>query len=405
MRRVRLWALLADTIPLYPLYALLFADVGLSDAEISALFVVWSVSCLLAEVPSGALADRFSRRGAVAAGGVFQAAGYLLWTAFPGFWMFAAGFALWALGGALVSGALEALLYDGMAAAGQAHQFTRVYGQVNALELIAQLPAALAATVLFAVGEFALVGWVSVGMCLTAAAMALRIPETPPYRAAAAHGVVQGGTVQGGEGQGGGEPDGDEDARSGLTLLREGAREALGDRTVRGAVLAVALLGSLDGIEEYFGLMASSWDVPTGLVPLAVLGIPMAGALGAACAGGLRDAGPWGLAGVLGAGVPLLALAAWLAGPPGLLGVAVFYALYRAVLVVGKARLQERIESTARATVTSFAGLGTELVALLVYGAWAFGGLPGVTALAVLVALTLPYGLRRPAERVAALTR
>ncbi len=46
------WALLADTVPLYPLYALLFADTGLSDAEISALFVIWSVVGIAAEVPS-----------------------------------------------------------------------------------------------------------------------------------------------------------------------------------------------------------------------------------------------------------------------------------------------------------------------------------------------------------------
>uniref|UniRef100_UPI001F24BEEC MFS transporter n=1 Tax=Saccharomonospora iraqiensis TaxID=52698 RepID=UPI001F24BEEC len=179
---MRLWALLADTIPLYPLYALLFAEVGLSDAEISALFVVWSVAAVVVEVPSGALADRFSRRGSLAAGGVFQAAGYLLWITLPGFTVFAAGFVLWALGGALLSGSREALLHDGLAAVGRAERFAPVYGQLNALELVAQAPAALSATVLFAVGEFTLVGWVSVGMCLTAAAVATRIPE--PARSA-----------------------------------------------------------------------------------------------------------------------------------------------------------------------------------------------------------------------------
>jgi hypothetical protein len=36
------WAMLADSVPLYPLYALLFADSGLSGAQISALFAIWS---------------------------------------------------------------------------------------------------------------------------------------------------------------------------------------------------------------------------------------------------------------------------------------------------------------------------------------------------------------------------
>ena len=46
--------------------------------------------------------------------------------------------------------------------------------------------------------------------------------------------------------------------------------------------------------------------------------------------------------------------------PAGMVGVAVFYGAYRCVLVVVDARLQERIESRSRATVTSVAGVGTE---------------------------------------------
>ena len=97
-------------MPLYEFYALLFADNGLSDAQISALFVVWSIVGLLAEVPSGALADRFSPRLALMAAGVLQAAGYAVWLLMPGFAGYAAGFVLWGIGGSLVSGAFEALL-------------------------------------------------------------------------------------------------------------------------------------------------------------------------------------------------------------------------------------------------------------------------------------------------------
>ena len=66
--------LLADLVPIYPLYALLFADSGLSDAEISALFALWSAVGIIAEVPSGALADRFGRRTALVVGALVQAA-------------------------------------------------------------------------------------------------------------------------------------------------------------------------------------------------------------------------------------------------------------------------------------------------------------------------------------------
>lgn len=130
-RRLLGWALLADTIPLYPLYALLFADTGLSGSQISALFAIWSAVGVLAEVPSGAVADRFSRRGCLVAAGVLQAVGYLGWVLLPGFAGFAAGFVLWGLGGSLISGAQQALLYDGLAAAGAQDRYAQVSGVIT----------------------------------------------------------------------------------------------------------------------------------------------------------------------------------------------------------------------------------------------------------------------------------
>ncbi|PXY20994.1 MFS transporter [Prauserella muralis] len=385
---MRGWALLADVVPLYPLYALLFADTGLSDAEISALFALWSVTGIVAEVPTGALADRFSRRTALVLGGVGQAAGYVCWTAWPGFAAFAAGFVLWGLGGTLVSGAKEALLYDGLAAAGAAGHFTRVYGQVSALELIAQVPAAAAAAALFAAGGFPLVGWASVGTCLAAACVAASLPEPPrPSTADDDH------------------DDADDGGAGYWATLRAGVAEALRRPGVRGTVLAVALLTSLDDIEEYFPLLARDWHVPVTWTPVAIVGIPLAGAAGAALAGRWPRPRPGTLLLALLAAVVALGLPGLFAHPAGLAGVAVFYALYRAVLVIGTARLQERIDSTARATVSSVAGLGTDLAGLLMFGAWAVAGLAGVLVLALLVAVALPFGLRQapeegPARRV-----
>src|SRR4051794_11376583 len=134
---------------------------------------------MVAEVPAGALADRFSRRGALVAGGLLEAGGYLLWVASPGFAGFAAGFVVWGLGGALASGALEALLYDSLSAAGEAAAYPKVLGRVTAIGLLAAVPSALLATALFALGGYDLVGWASIAICLAAAALASRLPEPP----------------------------------------------------------------------------------------------------------------------------------------------------------------------------------------------------------------------------------
>lgn len=43
-------------MPLYPVYALLFADAGLTTGAISSLFAIWSVVAFAGEIPAGALA-------------------------------------------------------------------------------------------------------------------------------------------------------------------------------------------------------------------------------------------------------------------------------------------------------------------------------------------------------------
>lgn len=357
------WALLADTVPLYPLYALLFADTGLSDAEISALFVIWSVVGIAAEVPSGVLADRFSRRGCLVVAGGLQAVAFAVWIAFPGFAGFAAGFVVWALGGALISGAQEALLFDGLAVVGADDGYARVQGWVTAAGLVAQIPAALLATGLYALGGYELVGWVSVGVALGGSALAARLPEAPHV------------------------PD-EEPAH--LSTLRTGVREVAASPLLRAAVLAAALLGGLDAVDEYFPLLVVDRGIPVELVPPVMLVITVAGAAGAAFGGAANRLRPWALGAVFGVAMVLFGASGLVPHPAGLVAVAVFYGLYRVVLVVVDARLQARIAGPARATVTSVAGFGVELVGLALFGLWALGGPVAVVAVWLAVAVALP---------------
>ena len=359
------WAALSELVPLYPLYALLFLDTGLSGAQISMLFAVWSITSFITEVPAGVLADRWSRRGVVVLAGVLQAAGFAVWTAAPEAWAFAVGFVIWGLSGALVSGASEALVYDGLAAVGAEGSYARVNGWMTSAELLVQVPTAFAASALFAVGGYPLVGWASVAVCLAAAALALRFPEAPR-------------TVE----------DGDEET------LREGVVESLRSPSLRVLVLSVALIGGLDAIEEYFPVLAGDWGVPTTAVPFAVLVIALAGAAGAALGGRADRLRGGTLLALLVVAAGCLAAAAVWARPAALVAVAVFYALYLAVLVVAEARLQDGIASTHRATITSVAGLGIEVASLLVFAAWALGGPTTVALLVLAVVPVVRAGLR-----------
>ena len=177
---------------------------------------------------------------------VLEAACFALWTALPSAASFAAGFVLWGIGGSLSSGAAEALVFEGLAAADAESRYARLTGWMRAAELAVQVPTALAATVLFAVGGYALVGWASVVMCLATALVATRLPD--PGRAARL----------------------EDDADSLLATLRDGVSEVFRHPGLAVVVAAVALLLSLDGAEEYFPLMAAGWGVWAAAVPLLV---------------------------------------------------------------------------------------------------------------------------------------
>ena len=78
-RRLLAWQALDEAMPVFPVYALLFADAGLSVAQISVLLALWSVVGLVLEVPSGAWADTVSRRALLAGGAVVYAAAFATW--------------------------------------------------------------------------------------------------------------------------------------------------------------------------------------------------------------------------------------------------------------------------------------------------------------------------------------
>jgi MFS family permease len=358
------WAALSELVPYYPLYALFFLDTGLSESQVSFLFALWSVTALLTEVPAGALADRWSRRKVLAVAGALQAAAFAVWTVAPGFPSFAAGFIVWGVSGALVSGTSEALVYDGLAALGAQQSYVRINGWMTAAELGIQAPTALAASVLFALGGYGLVGWVSAGVCLAAGLLALRFPEAPRSRE-------------------------DDEAP-----LLTGVIESLRSPALRLVVPAVVLVGGLDAIEEYFPILAGDHGVPAAAVPGAVLGISLAGAAGAAGAAVGSRVRRFPVPITLAVAGLCLATAAVVPGWAALVPAAVFYGLYLAVLVVAEARLQDRITGPYRATITSVAGLGIEVASLLVFAAWAGGGPVAVAVLVLAVVPVTAAGLR-----------
>ncbi len=374
------YAALGEFVLLYPLYALLFDETGLTVAQISSLFVIWSLSSVLASVPAGAWADVVPRRYLLAAAPLLAACAFVLWLLRPGYWAFALGFVLWGAGGALSSGSLEALVYTELARRGASDRYARVMGVTRALDVAAVGAATLLAIPVMAHGGYAAVGAASVAACVLCALAALALPE---HRAAAGGPASADGVTGTGEA---------EEAPSGyLDALRGGLAEARSSRRVRGAiVLVVAVTGFWEALDEYVPLLVAESGVPAATVPVAVLVVWTFVLLGGLLAGPASRLPVRVLAVLVGLAAPAIAAGALLDGPVGWVLIGVGFGLCQTAGVVADARLQDRITGPSRATVTSLAGLGTDALTTASYLLYA--GVFAVTGHALAFALfALPY--------------
>jgi MFS family permease len=109
-------------------YLLLLQRQGLSYVQISLLLSVWAASALLLELPSGILADLWSRKAVIALGMLLKAGGFLVWAFRPDFTGFLLGFIAWGAQEALCSGAAEALLYNALQLEDRESSFEAVAG-------------------------------------------------------------------------------------------------------------------------------------------------------------------------------------------------------------------------------------------------------------------------------------
>ncbi|AQS70616.1 MFS transporter [Streptomyces pactum] len=334
-----------DFVLLYPVYALLFSDTGLSVWQMSSLFVLWSLTSVVLEVPSGAWADAVSRRLLLVLAPLLTAAGFALWVLVPSYGAFALGFVLWGAGGALGSGALEALVYDELDRAGAADRYARVMGRARAVGIAATMTAMGLAGPVFARGGYDAVGAASVLVCLAGAAVATRFPE---HRA----------------------PSADGDRWS--AALRTGLAAARTDRSVRGALLLVPAVTAVWGaLDEYTPLLVRDTGVARETVPWLLLVIWAGATAGSLLAGTAGRLTTTGFAALLTGSALALAVGAVAGTPAALVLVAVAFGGFQLATVLADARLQERIDDTGRATLTSVAGLGTELGTLTTFGAYA----------------------------------
>jgi len=116
----------------YPVFTVLFLDYGLTLEQFAILNIVWALTIVLAEVPSGALADIVGRKRLVVFAAIMMVVEMALIVFAPIgassllFWQFLANRICSGLSEAAASGADEALAYDSLKALGREDDWSRI---------------------------------------------------------------------------------------------------------------------------------------------------------------------------------------------------------------------------------------------------------------------------------------
>jgi len=354
--KIYTYRIFCEFMLLYPLYNVMFVERGgLSVLQMSTLLTIWAVIILVAEVPSGALADMYPRRNLLGLAQVIRSIGYAVWVWWPTYWGFLAGLALWGISRSLSSGTFEALVYDELKSHGREHDYTRLIGSVESVAMFCSLGSTVLAAPVFAWLGYPGILWGSIAATILAALIAFTLPhvkarqevERPRY----------------------------------LEVIKQAGREVAHSPRLLQLIAFGVFIGMLFRVfDEYASIVIKAADVSTALVPIisATVFLPVIaiGFFAHRLERYSRAVFIWML---VSAGLAL-ALAGSFLSLPGLVFFSLFMLLLRVSQIVFGARVQYSIQGQTRATITSINSFGVEATAVggfLAYGALSsLGGAP-----------------------------
>lgn len=344
--KIYLYKFFDDLVFIYPLYAVMFADSGLNAFQISLLLIVWSSTTLLLEIPSGVLADKFSRKYILLLAQILRIVGYIIWIIIPNFTGFLLGFVFWGIKSALSSGTFEALVYDELKTLAEERRFTDVLGKTRAFSLLAILLASIGASLTIGWGyEFVLLIGV-LSLIISCLSMTL-IPTVEMTRST--------------------------EEKKYLYILKFGVTEVFKNQNVLYVVsflsLTVALGGALD---EFWSLFGRDVGLPNSALGIFIGLISITQAIGSVLAHKFEKFGNqfFHISFIFNGFV--LLFASILFNISSLVLLLIFSVIFKVIDTVYEGKLQHSINSNVRATISSVKGFIVEMFVLATYLCFGF---------------------------------
>jgi MFS family permease len=137
-----------NLIPAYVIERLFWEQRGMTVLMVVLCEIIYAVSIVIFELPTGVFADKFGRKTLLVIGAVLSVLEFIILLFAYEFWTFALVVFLAGISSACTSGAWNALLYDSLLADKKQESFEKIVGRMNSLDFIAALLAALSGSVL-----------------------------------------------------------------------------------------------------------------------------------------------------------------------------------------------------------------------------------------------------------------
>jgi MFS family permease len=341
LTKIYLYRIFSELILLYPLYNVMFVERGdLNTFQVSTLLGIWAGMILLFEIPSGAMADKYTRRSLLGWAQAVRAIGYAVWVFVPNYWGFLIGLALWGIARAITSGTFEALLFDELKAEGKESQYARVLGRSESLALFFSLGSTLLAAPVFLWLGYEGVLWFSVVATVIASLIAFTLPIRKRQE--------------------------EVESSSYTSIIRKAINEVKRSSMLFRLICFGIFVGMLFRIfDEYASLIIKSGGIETGLIPIVstLVFVPVIVAdFLAYKAEHLKQISFMILLIAAGLGLTLAGYELnWL----GLIFFSLFMLLIKLSITVFNAKIQHAMKGEVRATVTSLNNFGVEAAAVI----------------------------------------
>lgn len=152
---------------------------GLSLTQITILDTPFFFLMVLAEVPTGAIADRFGRRWSLMLGSSLFAVAVFVFAIADSYPIILLSYGAWGLGLTFQSGADVAILYDSLKRLDREEEFQRINGRLNAVRSFAVLIAILIGAPIAQATSYSFPIMLSAGVALFAVPVAFSMHEPP----------------------------------------------------------------------------------------------------------------------------------------------------------------------------------------------------------------------------------